>query len=273
MGRGGADQTLLVLRSRQLRAWRERHVDARLELFSDHAREHDERQCVRDRRHRSVRTDRRRRLAMAERRRDSRSRGSAVGRFSRVRQRHGRRLQRRDPPGRQPVSRRRDVLRANPKADEPQHDGCAGMPRRIGLSVKWPAVSPRSVARYHGPTDGSVRPRQVLVLRIVRVSERLRFAARYRSVRAGEVDVAARVLQVQLQHHAESPADARLSQRLLGLPGSSDSLHRAERRCAVPRRQPHAEPGVHRRFVEQDVRGSASGRLLRKGFRRSVASR
>ena len=79
------------------------------------------------------------------------------------------------------------------------------------------------------PGVGTVHQGQVLVLRLAAVPARLGLAARRRSEHSGVERRAARVLEVQLQHHAEPSADARVSRRLLLHPGHRD---RASRRRA-----------------------------------------
>ena len=104
------------------------------------------------------------------------------------------------------LPRRRELLFAEQRADEPQHDG-GGRQR--------PSVQPRHVQRHFGAGGWTVRPRQAVVLRRVPESARLRFAARCRSAVSGEERRAARVLEIQLQHQREPSADARLPRRLL----------------------------------------------------------
>ena len=124
---------------------------------------------------------------------------------------------------------------------------------------------------------GPVHAGQVLVLRLAAVSARLRFAAGRRSTVSREERRAPRVLEVQLQHQPEPSADARVSRRLLLDSRHADGVHRAEHDRPEPRRQPDAEPRVHRRAVGHDLpRGALLGLLaeeLDRSERRRAAAR
>ena len=99
-----AGPALLVLRSDQLGARRQRDVERRPEHGGAVARQQHQRELLPDRRHRHQLD------AVAEHRRHRGSRSAAARRLGRIRQRPGRGLQHRHAPGRQRVPRRRQRL-------------------------------------------------------------------------------------------------------------------------------------------------------------------
>jgi hypothetical protein len=103
--------------------------------------------------------------------------------------------------------------------DRAQHD------RRDRRRAPLPS---RPVPRRERPGDRTVHARQVLVLRLAALPAGLGLATRRRSEDSGVERLAAGVLEVQLQHHPESPAAARVSQRLLLHPHGCVELHGAE---------------------------------------------
>ena len=244
--------------SDQLGARRQRDLERRPEHVGAVARQQHQRELLPDRRHRHQLD------AVAEHRRDRGSRSPPARGVRRIRQRPGRRLQRRHAPGQQPVPRRRQRLLPVGQPDRPQHVGGGG-PRL--------PLPPRQVARHHASGVRSVPARPFLVLRRAAVSARLGLAARRQSRLPGEERHPAGVLEVQLQHHAEPPAAARVPRRLLLHSGRRLGLHRAEHDRSEPRRQPDAEPGLHRRaVVEDDSRGEVLG-LLAAQLQRSERDR
>ena len=118
--------------SDQLGARRQRDLERRPEHVGAVARQQHQRELLPDRRHRHQLD------AVAEHRRDRGSRSPPARGVRRIRQRPGRRLQRRHAPGQQPVPRRRQRLLPVGQPDRPQHDG------RGGPRVPLP---PRQVAR------------------------------------------------------------------------------------------------------------------------------
>ena len=213
------------------------------------ARQQHQRELVPDRRHRHQLD------AVAEHRRGRGSRSAAARRVGRVRQRPGRGLQHRHAPGRQRVPRRRQLLLADRRADRPEHDRRASTAAARITATRGATRPSRRRDRSSGTSSGSSA-------RCSTSETGTRSRASIRTTPTEERR-AARVLEVQLQHHAEPSADARLSRRLLLHPRHRDldftapSTDRPE-----PRRQPDAEPGLHRRAVGQD----ASSRRATPGF-------
>ena len=192
-------------------------------------------------------------------------RGAAARRLGRVRQRPGRRLQHRHPPGQQRVPRRRelyfqnDALTGRNTTDARRH-GLPVPPRRVGRTRRC-----RRRARSSRTSSGS--------------SARCSISATGTRSRAWTRRLRRRTTRAGCS--GSSTTTSRQNHRLMHgyhddyycIPGIADRVHRAEHDQPEPRRQPDAEPGLHRRPHRQDVHRSALLGVLLHGSHRSRSGR
>ena len=222
-----ADQALLLLRSRELVARRQRQLERRPELRRAVDGQQHEREPVPDRRHQHQLD------AVGERRRRGRSRGRAARRVGAVRQRAGRRLQHRHAPGRQHAPWRRELLLPEQRAHQPQHDR-----RRSTTAVPYNRDTFRDVSVQAGGPF---------------VRDKLWFFGAFQNQRDYDSQPGVNPLypakndarrvfwKFNYNINANHRADARLPRRLLLDSRRAVGVHGADDARPEPRRQPDAQ--------------------------------
>ena len=222
------------------------------------ARLEHEREPVPDRRHRDQRD------AVAEHRRRRGGRGAAARRVGRVRQRAGRGVQHRHPQGGNALHGDANVYF--------QNDALTGR----NTTAAFDNGRPYHLDEQRDVTvqvSGPFIKDKFWFFGSLAVPPHLRFAAGRRSGVAVEVGRAPGVLEVQLQHHAEPSAAARLPRRLLLDSRRHDRVRRAEHDHARATDTTRRRTSSTRASCPADTSSRALLRLLAAGLRRSERRR